>query len=154
MGRVIMRIESDEALIALIRKLRRVAVLGISDKVDRPSNQVFRFWRERGVDAVPVNPKLASQEIEGCCVLPDLPSIAQPVDMVDVFRDSFFLPEITDQVIALDVPALWTQLGVTHAEAEKKALANGVSLVVNKCPAQEIPRLEKHGHVFDFVSQS
>ena len=103
---------------------------------------------------MPVNPKLASQEIEGCCVMPDLSSISQPVDMVDVFRDSSFLPEITDQVIALKVPALWTQLGVTHAEAEKKALANGVSLVVNKCPAQEIPRLEKHGHVIDFVSQS
>ena len=86
-----MRIESDEALIALIRKLRRVAVLGVSNKVDRPSNQVFKFWRERGVDAVPVNPKLASQEIDGCCVMPDLSSIVQPVDMVDIFRDSSFL---------------------------------------------------------------
>ena len=149
-----MRIESDEALIALIRKLRRVAVLGVSNRVDRPSLKVFKFWRERGVDAVPVNPNLASQEIEGCCVMPDLSSIAQPVDMVDVFRDSSFLPEITDQVIALKVPVLWTQLGVMHTEAEKKALANGVSLVVNKCPAQEIPRLERHGHVLDFVSQS
>ena len=60
-----MRIESDEALIALIQKLRRVAVLGVSNRVDRPSNKVFKFWRERGVDAVPVNPNLASQEIEG-----------------------------------------------------------------------------------------
>ena len=95
-----MRIESDEALIALIRKIRRVAVLGVSNKVDRPSNQVFKFWRALGVDAVPVNPKLASQEIEGCCVVPDLSSIAQPVDMVDVFRDSYFLPEITANFIA------------------------------------------------------
>ena len=52
--------------------------------------------------------------------MPDLSSIAQPVDMVDVFRDSSFLPEITDQVIALKVPVLWTQLGVMHTEAEKK----------------------------------
>ena len=86
---------------------------------------------------MPVNPKLASQEIEGCCVMPDLSSIAQPVDMVDVFRDSSFLPEITDQVIALKVPALWTQLGVTHAKAEKKALSNGViafSMIFPKSP--------------------
>ena len=154
MGRVVMRIESDDALIALIRKLRRVAVLGVSNRVDRPSNKVFKFWRERGVDAVPVNPNLASQEIEGCCVMPNLSSIAQPVDMVDVFRDSSFLPEITDQVIALKVPVLWTQLGVTHTEAEKKALENGVSLVVSKCPAQEIPRLERHGYGFNFFSRS
>ena len=101
---------------------------------------------------MPVNPKLASQEIEGCCVLPDLPSIAQPVDMV-MFSYSFFLPEITDQVIALEVP-VYGRNWVLLTRRLRKALANGVSLVVNKCPAQEIPRLEKHGHVIDFVSQS
>lgn len=149
-----MRIESDAALIALIEKLRRVAVLGVSNRGDRPSNRVFNFWRERGVDAVPVNPNLAGEEIAGCCVMPDLASLDRPVDMVDVFRDSAFLPEIIDQVISLNVPVLWTQLGVTHADAEEKALANGVSLIVNKCPAQEIPRLERLGHVFDFAPQS
>lgn len=149
-----MRIKSDEALIAMLGKIRRIAVLGVSDRADRASHRVFKFWRERGVDAVPVNPNLASQIIEGCRVMPDLASVTPPVDMVDVFRAGSFLPGIVDQLISLNVPVMWTQLGVTHPEAEEKALAHGMSLVVDRCPAQEIPRLEKLGHVFDFTTHA
>jgi predicted CoA-binding protein len=65
--------------------------------------------------------------------------------MVDVFRDSRFLPDIITEVIDLQIPALWTQLGVTHAEAETAASEAGIKLVVDRCPAIEIPRLQQLG---------
>jgi predicted CoA-binding protein len=65
--------------------------------------------------------------------------------MVDVFRDSRFLPDIITEVIGLQIPALWTQLGVTHVEAETAASEAGIKLVVDRCPAIEIPRLQQLG---------
>ena len=65
--------------------------------------------------------------------------------MVDVFRDSRFLPDITTEIISLQIPALWTQLGVTHVDAETAAVKAGIKLVVDRCPAIEIPRLQQLG---------
>lgn len=143
-----MRVQSDAALFDVLLRTKKVAVLGVSDKPQRPSHKVFSFWRARGVDAIPVNPQLAGHTILDCRVIPNLAALDEAVDMVDVFRASANLPDIVDEAAAIGAPVLWTQLGVTHAEAEEKALSMGMSLVVDRCPAIEIPRLEALGYKF------
>jgi predicted CoA-binding protein len=130
------RLESDQDIATLLNSVQRIAVLGVSANTDRPSHRVFRFLLAAGYDVIPVNPLLTGQALLG-----------RPgtVDMVDVFRDSRFLPDITTEVISLNIPALWTQLGVTHADAETTASEAGVRLVVDRCPAIEIPRLQQLG---------
>jgi predicted CoA-binding protein len=130
------RLESDQGIATLLNSVQRIAVLGVSANIDRPSHRVFRF---------PVNPLLTGQELLGRPVFESLAQLPGTVDMVDVFRDSRFLPDITTEVISLQIPALWTQLGVTHADAETTASEAGVRLVVDRCPAIEIPRLQQLG---------
>ena len=140
-----MRLESDQDIATLLKSVQRIAVLGVSANIDRPSHRVFRFLLDTGYDAVPVNPLLAGQQLLGRPVFESLAQLPGTVDMVDVFRDSRFLPDITTEVISLQIPALWTQLGVTHADAEATASEAGVRLVVDRCPAIEIPRLQQLG---------
>jgi predicted CoA-binding protein len=103
------------------------------------------FCWPQGYDVIPVNPLLTGQALLGRPVFESLTQLPGTVDMVDVFRDSRFLPDITTEVISLNIPALWTQLGVTHADAETTASEAGVRLVVDRCPAIEIPRLQQLG---------
>ena len=140
-----MRLESDQDIATLLNSVQRIAVLGVSANIDRPSHRVFRFLLAAGYDAVPVNPLLAGQQLLGRPVFESLAQLPGTVDMVDVFRDSRFLPDITTEVISLQIPALWTQLGVTHVDAEATASEAGVRLVVDRCPAIEIPRLQQLG---------
>lgn len=121
--------------------------MGVSARPDRPSHQVFQFLMNQGYEVLPINPQLAGQTLLGQPVFASLSaaSLSGHVDMVDVFRDSRYLPEVSEEVIRLGIKAIWTQLGVTHAEAENAALAEGVSLVVDRCPAIEIPRLQDLG---------
>ena len=140
-----MRLESDQDIATLLKSVQRIAVLGVSANIDRPSHRVFRFLLDTGYDAVPVNPLLAGQQLLGRPVFESLAQLPGTVDMVDVFRDSRFLPDITTEVISRQIPALWTQLGVTHADAEATASEAGVRLVVDRCPAIEIPRLQQLG---------
>ena len=139
------RLESDQDIATLLNCAQRIAVLGVSANTDRPSHRVFRFLLAAGYDAIPVNPQLAGQQLLGRPVLESLTQLPDTVDMVDVFRDSRFLPDIITEVISLQIPALWTQLGVTHAEAEAAASEAGIKLVVDRCPAIEIPRLQQLG---------
>ncbi len=140
-----MRLESDQGIATLLNSVQRIAVLGVSANIDRPSHRVFRFLLTAGYDVIPVNPLLTGQALLGRPVFESLTQLPGTVDMVDVFRDSRFLPDITTEVISLQIPALWTQLGVTHADAETTASEAGVRLVVDRCPAIEIPRLQQLG---------
>lgn len=140
-----MRLESDESLVSLLSSVRRVAVVGASPKPDRPSHRVMRFLLEEGLEVVPVNPALTGQTLLDLPVYPSLAEVPGPVDMADIFRDSLVLPEITKALIGLKIPAMWTQLGVTHLQAEQAALAAGINLVIDRCPAIEVPRLRKLG---------
>ena len=140
-----MRLESDQDIATLLNSVQRIAVLGVSANIDRPSHRVFRFLLAAGYDVIPVNPLLTGQELLGRPVFESLTQLAGTVDMVDVFRDSRFLPDITNDVISLQIRALWTQLGVTHADAETAAVTAGLNLVVDRCPAIEIPRLQQLG---------
>ena len=121
-----MRLESDESLVALLSSVARIALVGASPKPDRPSHSVMRFLLEEGFEVIPVNPALAGQTLLGLPVYASLAEVPGTIDMADVFRDSQFLPDITQALIELGIPALWTQLGVTHSQAEQAALAAGI----------------------------
>ena len=140
-----MLIETDEGLAKLLKAVRHVALVGASHKPERPSYQVLEFLLKKDYRVTPVNPGLAGQTLLGQTVVGSLSDIDDPVDLVDVFREGSALPGLVDEAIAIGAPSLWTQLDVRHVVAEKKALDQGLSVVIDKCPAREWPRLEACG---------
>ncbi|MDA9230625.1 CoA-binding protein [Alphaproteobacteria bacterium] len=141
-----MRIEKDQDIAALLHHTQTIAMLGASAKPNRPSYRVLAFLLEHGFQVFPVNPGLAGKTILGQPVIASLEELKSPVDVVEVFRNAEFLPEIVDQVMAHGAKTLWTQLGVVHPTAIQTALDRGLDVVVDKCPAIEIPRLRALGH--------
>jgi len=141
-----MRIKTDGELLALFASVKTVAVVGVSATKTRASYGVFEFWCKQGVHAIPVNPKLAGQKILDREVVSCLADIGEPIDLVDVFRASEHLPALVDELLPADVGALWTQLEVRHPQAEERVLSAGIPLVVDRCPAIEVPRLRKLGY--------
>jgi predicted CoA-binding protein len=127
----------------ILKTTRTIALLGASPNPGRPSNQVMGFLLSRGYQVFPVNPGQAGKEILGQTVYATLADIPQPIDMVDVFRAAEFLDGVVDEALALETPpkVIWAQLGVRDDKAAAKAEAAGVKVVMNHCPAIEIPRL-------------
>jgi predicted CoA-binding protein len=132
--------EDDAAIRDLLLRTRRIAVVGASDRPDRPSHGVFGFLLARGYDAVPVNPLLAGRQVQGRTVLAAL-SEARPLDMVDVFRRSSEAGALMDEAVRLGAKSVWLQLGVVDEEAAARARAAGVTVVMDRCPAIEWRRL-------------
>lgn len=130
----------DAAIRDLLLATRRIAVVGASDRPDRPSHGVFRFLLDRGYDAVPVNPVLAGREIHGRSVVGALDEAA-PLDMVDVFRRSAEAGAVVDEAIRLSARSVWLQLGVIDPAAAARARAAGLAVVMDRCPAIEWRRL-------------
>ena len=140
-----MRLESDEAIAQLFLQVKRIALVGASAKPERPSHRVMQFLLGEGYEILPINPGLAGQKLLGQQVYASLTDLPTRVDMADIFRDAASLPEVTQDVVAAGVPVMWTQLGVVHSEAEQTAVGAGLQLVVDRCPAIEIPRLRDAG---------
>ena len=140
-----MRLESDEAIAQLLMKAKRIALVGASAKPDRPSHRVMQFLLDEGYEVLPINPGLAGQNLLGQTVYASLADLPTSTDMADIFRDAASLPEVTQAVVAAGVPAMWTQLEVVHSEAERTGLDAGLQMVVDRCPAIEIPRLRDAG---------
>ena len=140
-----MRVESDEAIAQLLLQAKRIALIGASAKPERPSHRVMQFLLDEGYEVLPINPGLAGQRLLGQQVYASLADLPTRVDMADIFRDAASLPEVTQAVVAAGVPAMWTQLGVVHSEAQHTAVDVGLQLVVDRCPAIEIPRLRDAG---------
>ena len=140
-----MRLESDEAIAQLLVQVKRIALVGASARPERPSHRVMQFLLDEGYEVLPVNPGLAGQGLLGQTVYASLADLPTSVDMADIFRDAASLPEATKDVVAAGIPAIWTQLGVVHTEAERTGLDAGLQLVVDRCPAIEIPRLRDAG---------
>ena len=138
-------IDNDESLAALFKRVKTIALVGASHKPQRPSYKVLEFLLAEGFKVTPVNPGLAGQELQGQTVVASLSDIDHAIDMVDVFRDGSALADVLAETLASGAPALWTQLAVRHADAEREALERGMDLVVDKCPLQELPRLRKKG---------
>jgi len=129
----------DAAIRDLLLGTRRIAVVGASDRPDRPSHGVFRFLLDRGYAAVPVNPALAGRPIHGVAAVATLAEAA-PLDLVDIFRRSAEAGPVVDEAIRLGARAVWLQLGVDEAAAAR-ARAAGLAVVMDRCPAIEWRRL-------------
>jgi len=128
---------------ALLRRVRVVAILGLSDTPGRPSHNVARALQKFGYRVVPVNPGAA--EILGEKSWPDLESAIRgvgAVDVVDVFRRSEHVPAIVDEAIRLKVPALWLQDGVIDEAAAARARSAGIFTVMNRCMFRDRSTLE------------
>ncbi|MBD3761490.1 CoA-binding protein [Rhizorhabdus sp.] len=136
-----MPLTADQDIANLLRETRTIAMVGASDRADRPSYGVMRFLLGKGYKVIPVNPQLAGQSIHGQPVLATLAEIGEPIDLVDIFRNSAAAGPVIDEAIAAGAKAVWTQLGVFNDEAVGRAEAAGLKAVVNHCPAIEIPRL-------------
>ena len=140
-----MHLESDEAIAELLAQVKRIALVGASAKPERPSHRVMQFLLDEGFEVIPINPGLAGQKLLGQTVHASLADLPTSVDMADIFRDAASLPEVTQEVVDAGIPVIWTQLGVVHTEAERTGLDAGLQMVIDRCPAIEIPRLRDAG---------
>ena len=131
----------DSYIAGILRATKTIALVGASPKPNRPSYGVMEFLLAHGYHVVPVNPQTAGTEILGQTCVATLAEIKEPIDMVDVFRAADAVPGVVDEAIAAGAKTVWTQLGVRHDEAAAKAEAAGLKVVMNRCPAIEIPRL-------------
>ena len=135
---------SDAEIREILSRPVTVAVVGCSDNPSRDSLRIAMLLRHKGFRVIPVNPQLAPDALmdslgERC--YPDLASIPDWVEMVDVFRRSEYLPGIAAEAIAKDARILWCQLGVVNLEAAARAKASGMTVVMDRCPAIEYARL-------------
>jgi predicted CoA-binding protein len=133
--------ESDNELRDILASVQTIAVVGASDKQHRPVYRVMQFLQSKGYRCIPVNPRLAGSELLGETVYASLTDIEESVDMVDVFRRSEDVPPIAEEAIAIGAKVLWLQLGIVNEAAAERASAAGLQVVMDRCPAIEIPRL-------------
>ena len=134
---------SDGTDIPTLRRIlhdgRTVAVVGLSANWHRPSNFAAKYLQDHGYRVIPVNP--AYQEVLGERCYPDLKSIPEPVDVVDVFRRAEEVPAIAADAIAIGAGVLWLQIGVIHEAAAATARAAGLDVVMDRCMKIEHARL-------------
>ena len=140
-----MPLSSDAELARLLIATRSIALVGASHKPERPSYRVMAFLLANGYEVLPVNPGLAGQTLQGRRVYAGLSAIEVPIDMVDVFRQSHYLPGIVEEAVAARAKALWTQLDVVDYSAAETAEKAGIDVVMDRCPAIELPRLRACG---------
>jgi predicted CoA-binding protein len=136
-----MPLTRDEDIASLLAETRTIALVGASDRPDRPSYGVMRFLQRHGYRVYPVNPNITGEHVHGEYVWRELGQIGEPIDLVDIFRRSELAGEAIDAAIAVGAKAVWTQLGVYNDAAIARAEAAGLTAVVDRCPAIEIPRL-------------
>jgi len=132
----------DTYLRDILTRTKRIAVVGVSLNEVRPSYYVARYLSLKKYEVIPINPGHAGKIAFGQTVLASLSDIDGPVDMVDIFRRSDHVPPIVDE--ALELPGLqtiWMQIGVWHEEAAAKARAQGIDVIMNRCPKIEYQRL-------------
>jgi predicted CoA-binding protein len=136
-----MPLTRDEDIADLLRNARTIAVIGASDRPDRPSYGVMRFLQEWGYRVLPVNPQISETHVLGEFVWRELSQIGIPIDIVDIFRRPEAALEAVEQAIFVGAKAVWMQLGVINEEAAARAEAAGLEVVMDRCPHIEIPRL-------------
>lgn len=136
-----MPLRNDQEIAELLTNARTIAMIGASDKPDRASYGVMKFLQAHGYRVFPVNPTITGERVHGEFVWRDLEQIGEPIDIVDIFRNSDDAGEAVDQAIAVGAKAVWMQLGVVNREAAERAEAAGLKVVMNRCPKIEISRM-------------
>ena len=136
-----MPLTRDEDIAELLSTARTIAVIGASDRPNRPSYGVMGFLQQHGYRVFPVNPQITGERVHGEFVWRDRSQIGVPIDIVDIFRRPQAAGEAVDEAIAAGAKAVWLQIGVINEEAAERAEAAGLKVVMNRCPAIEIPRL-------------
>ena len=133
----------DARISTILTQTKVIALVGWSPKPDRPSHGVARFLKARGYRVIPVNPGQAGVQALGEVVRASLSDISEPVDMVDIFRRSEAVGPVVEEALRVlpGLKTVWMQLGVINEPAAEAARAKGVQVVMNHCPAIEIPRL-------------
>lgn len=134
-------VQTDDELREILTRYRRVAVVGLSDDPDRPSNSVASFLQDQGYEIYPVNPTLVGKTVLGREVYGSLADLPEQPEIVDVFRRSIYVSDIADAAIAVGAKVLWTQLGVRDDAAAARASSAGLLVVQNRCTAIEHGRL-------------
>jgi predicted CoA-binding protein len=132
---------SDAYLRDILTAAKTVAVVGASPRPHRASHRVMQFLQRHGYRAIPVNPNAADGEILGERVYSSLAEIKEPIDMVDIFRRSELAGAAVDEAIAAGAKFVWMQLDVRDDAAAARAETGGLKVVMDRCPAIEIPRL-------------
>ena len=136
-----MPLTRDEDIAELLQSARTIAMVGASDRPDRASHGVMKFLQDQGYRVFPVNPRITGEHVHGEFVWRELAQIGEPIDIVDIFRNSAEAGVAVDQAIAVGAKAVWMQLGVVDEAAAARAEATGLKVVMDHCPKIEIARL-------------
>ena len=129
----------------IIKESKNVAVVGLSNKLGRPSLTVASYLKGQGYKIIPVNPTI--QEVGGDKCYPDLASVPDRIDIVDVFRRSDEVLPVVDAAIKIGAKVIWMQEGIVNEEAANKAREAGLMVVMDKCMLKEHARLKREGKV-------
>lgn len=124
----------------ILESVRTIALVGASEKTNRPSHEVMEFLQQHGYRIIPVNPRLAGQQVLGETVYADIASVPELVDMVELFLAPERTDAVIDQAIELKIPVVWMQIGVINEAGATRAEKAGLTVVMDRCPKQEIPR--------------
>ena len=133
----------DSYIRGILNTVKTIAMVGASAKDNRPSYFAFKYLLERGYRMIPINPGLAGKDLLGQRIYARLAEVPEPVDMVDVFRAAPYALAIVQEALTLQPKpqVIWMQLGVRNDEAAALAEANGIKVVMNRCPKIEYGRL-------------
>ena len=132
---------ADDAIRSALVRARRIAVVGLSDRPERPSHDVAAYLQRAGYRIVPINPRLAGGEVLGERVYASLGELEEGVDIVDVFRRPAFIPDVIADALRIDAPLIWLQLGVVHEPSAGIAREKGRMVVQDRCLKIEHARL-------------
>ena len=136
-----MPLTADKDIAELLQSARTIALVGASDNPGRASFGVMKFLQEQGYRVIPVNPRITGEHIHGEFVWRELGQIGEPIDIVDIFRNSENAGAAVDDAIAVGAKAVWMQLGVVDEAAAARAEAAGLKVVMDHCPKIEFARL-------------
>ena len=131
---------NDQGIAELLTNARSIAMVGASDRPDRPSYGVMKFLQGHGYRVIPVNPQITGEHVHGEFVWRELAQIGEPIDIVDIFRRPEAAGEAVDQAIFAGAKAVWMQLGVVNEEAAKRAEDAGLKVVMDRCIKIEVMR--------------
>ncbi len=129
----------------IIRESKSIAVVGISNKMGRPSLTVASYLKGQGYRIIPVNPTI--QDVNGEQCYPDLSSIPEKVDVVDIFRKPADVLPVVEEAVRIGAKAVWMQEGVVNEEAARRAREAGLQVVMDKCMLKEHSRLKREGKI-------